>query len=68
MMGNRAHRGEREIEREDLGGRETAVVERENGVGHHLRRWRGLIWLLVLINTWVFLEMSNNKTISVHQD
>jgi hypothetical protein len=37
MTGNRAYRGEREIEREDLGGRETVVVERENGVGH-LRR------------------------------
>ncbi len=42
MTRNRAYRGEREIEREDWGVRETMVVERENGEGH-LRRWRGLI-------------------------
>jgi hypothetical protein len=40
MKGNKGYK--RETERNDLGGRETITVERENGVGH-LRSWCGLI-------------------------
>jgi hypothetical protein len=44
MVGNRAYRRERETEREreDWGGRETTMAERENGVGY-LRRCHSLI-------------------------
>jgi hypothetical protein len=47
MMGNRAYRGEREIEREDWGGREMTTAERENGMGH-LRRWHWFIFTIGL--------------------
>ena len=68
MTGNRAKEGERETEREraDWGGRETTVVEGENGMGNQ-RRWQlALVDLTVGLNQHlgIFGDVSqyNNKS------